>query len=200
MYGFPKTVKGRRNRISTYEAALRKEKQTYGAMNDGAGKRYVLTWLYFVVDDLDGGKAHLQWFDIEFDDDVGEPFHKLSGALIRHRLGDEQGARYMLADLMLTNLYIIPYLLSEEAPKDTGWQGSSDAYESYITEMPEEILTAITGEDREWMRQLHDSLDFCRFRKRHIEIHRELENTREFEKRRPLTQEARSLLDELKGS
>ena len=200
MYRFPKTEQARRNRISNYKAAMRKEKRTYGAIDDGAGKRYILTWLYFVLGDLKGGKTYLRWYDKEFEDDVGEPIHKLCGALILHRIGEEQRAKYMLADLMLSNLYIIPYLLSEEAPEDTGWQSSSDADQNYIMEIPEEILSAITDENRGWIKQLNDSLEFRRYRKRHIEIYRELEHTKGVERRSPLVREAGTLLNELKRS
>ena len=200
MYRFPKTEKARRARISSYKAAMRKEKRTYGAINDGAGKRYLLTWLYFVLGDLKGGKTYLRWYGKEFEDDVGEPIHTLCGALIVHRLNDEQRAKYMLADLMLSNLFMIPYLLSEEPPGDTGWRGSSDADQNYIEEIPDEIQNAITDEDRDWMKQLNDSFEFRRYRKRYIEIYRELEHTKEVEKRRSLVDEAGSLLDELKRS
>ena len=200
MYRFPKTEKARRNRISSYKAAMTKEKRTYGAIDDGAGKRYILTWLYFVLGDLKGGKTYLRWYGKEFADDVGEPIHKLCGALILHRLGEEQRATYMLADLMLSNLYMIPYLLGDEAPEDIGWQSSSDANQSYTKEIPKEILSAITDEDRIWMKQHHDSLEFRRYRNRHIEIYRELENTTGVERRSPLVREAGTLLDELKRS
>lgn len=179
---------------------MRREKRTYGAISDGSGKRYLLTWLYFVLGDLKGGKTHLRWYEREFEDDVGEPIHKLCGALMLHRLGEAQRAKYMLADLMLSNLYMIPYLLNEAGPEDTGWRSSNDAERDYTAEIPEEILGAIADEDRNWMKRLNDSLEFRRYRKRHIEIYRELEHTKDVEKRRPLVREAGTLLDELKQS
>jgi len=48
------------------------------------------------------------------------------------------------------------------------------------------------------MRQNYDSLEFRRYRKRHIEIYKELEKTEGVEKRSPLVREARHLLDKLK--
>lgn len=179
---------------------MRKEKRTFGSISDGSGKRYLLIWLYFVLGDLKGGKAYLRWYEKEFEGDIGEPVHKLCGALILHRLGDEKMAKYMLADLMLSNLYMIPYVLGEAAPADIGWQPSNYAEQDYTGEIPTEILSAITDEDRHWVKELHDSLAFRRYRKRHIEIHRELEHAKGVERRRPLVREASALLNDLKKS
>ena len=200
MYRFPKTEKALRTRITSYKAAMRKEKRTYGAISDGAGKRYLLTWLYFVLGDLKAGKTYLRWYEKEFEDDVGEPIHEICGALILHRLGDEQRAKYMLASLMLSNLYMIPHLLGEAPPEDTGWRSSNRAGRDYVGTIPAEILSAITDDDRAWLKRLHDSLEFRRYRKRHIEIYRELEHTKGVEKRSPLVRAAGALLDELKQS
>ena len=104
----------------------------------------------------------------------------------------------MLAELMLSNLYVIPHLLGQPPPADTGWASSNFATEEYIDEIPHEVLAAITEDDRKWMGYLHNSMEFRRYRKRHIEIFRQLERTREVEKRIPLVREAEALLDELR--
>jgi hypothetical protein len=61
-----------------------------------------------------------------------------------------------------------------------------------------EILDAITGEEKQWIKELYESMEFNRYRKHYIEIHQKLENTHRVEMRRPLIREAYGLLMELK--
>ena len=200
MVRFPKTEKGLRSRISSYRAAMQKEQRTYGAINDGSGNRYVLFWLHFLLDDVKAAKTYFRWYEKQFDDDVGEPVQKLCWSLSVHRMGDEKKAKYLLADLMLSNLYFIPRVLGTQIDRQDIWHASNDAEQDYADDIPIEILNAVTDAERSWIAEMHDSLEFRRYRKRHVEIYRELANTRSIEKRRPLVREAGALLDELKKS
>ena len=158
MYKFPKTERGLRSRIASYKASMQKERRTFGAIDDSYGKRYIIFWLYFVLNDLKGG------------------------------------------DLMLMNLFLIPKLIGEKANVPYQKYGSNRADESYANEIPEEIAGAISKEESAWMKELYDSTEFHRYRKRYLEISQELENTHGVEKRSPLVREASNLLNELKES
>jgi hypothetical protein len=198
MYKFPKTDRGLRSRIAAYKKAMQQERRTFGCISDGYGKRYLTFWLYFVLGDLKEANTYIRWYERNFEDDVGEPIHKLCCALILHRIGKHEKAKYFLANLMLLNLYVIPLTISEKVD-DYGIRfGSNYADLDYAEEIPSEILNAITSEEREWMRDLYNSLEFRRYRKRYIEIYSALENTHGVEKRSPLVREAGELLDELK--
>jgi hypothetical protein len=198
MYRFPKTEKGLRSRIASYRAAMQKERRAYGAISDGSGTRYVLFWLHFLLNDLKAAKTYFRWYEKQFDDDVGEPIQKLCWAVSLYRMDDEKKAKYVLADLMLSNIYFIPSVIGLEIERQDMWHASSDANRDYADEIPVEILNAVTATERAWIAELHDSLEFRRYRKRHIEIYRELANTRDVEKRIPLVRAAGALLDELK--
>jgi hypothetical protein len=179
---------------------MQKERRTYGAISDGYGKRYLIFWLYFVLGDLKGAGAYIRWYEKTFEDDIGEPVQKLCCALLLHRLGKDQKAKYVLADLMLANLYLIPKVIGEEAKIPRIRYGSNYSEEEYANEVPFEVLGAITDEEKEWMKGLYESMEFHRYRKRYIEINQELENTHGVEKRSPLVREANGLLNELKES
>ena len=60
MMDFPDTEKKLRSRISSYKSALNKEKKTFGHINDGAGKRYLLFALFFVLNDLKKSEQYFQ--------------------------------------------------------------------------------------------------------------------------------------------
>ncbi|MFT4562913.1 MAG: hypothetical protein ACI9BW_002664 [Gammaproteobacteria bacterium] len=179
---------------------MQKERRTYGSISDGYGKRYLIFWLYFVLGDLKGSGAYIRWYEKTFEDDIGEPVHKLCCALLLRRLGKNQKAKYVLADLMLTNLYIIPKVLGEKAIIPRVRYGSNYSEEEYANEIPVEVLGSITDAEKEWMKELYESIEFHRYRKRYIEINQKLENTHGVEKRRPLVREASGLLNELKES
>jgi len=49
MYDFPQDPKKIRVRIRRYERALRHEQVSYGSINDGGGKRYLLGPLYLLM-------------------------------------------------------------------------------------------------------------------------------------------------------
>ena len=63
---FPDTDKKLKSTISRYKSALNKEKKTHGHINDGAGKRYLLFALYFVLNDLKKSEGYFQWYKNSF--------------------------------------------------------------------------------------------------------------------------------------
>ena len=146
------------------------------------------------------GSPGFVWYEKTFEDDIGEPIHKLCCSLILRRLGKDQKAKYVLADLMLANLYIIPKIIEENAKVPRVRYGSNYSEEQYANELPVEILGAISEEEKIWMKEHYDSMEFHRYRKRYVEIHQKLENTHGVKKRSPLVRESYRLLDELKKS
>lgn len=195
MFNFPDTEKKLKSRISSYKSALNKEKKIHGCIHDGSGKRYGLFGLSFVLGDLKGSEAYFRWYAEEFPDDIGEPTQKLCWAISLHRMERDDEARHMLANLMLTNLYLIPRLLGQDVAEYDIWHSSNYEFIDYFDYIPKEILDCITEPERLWVQELYDSLAFRRIRKRYIEIYRELDKTRDVEARRALLDEARSLLN-----
>ncbi len=193
----PNTEKKLKARISSYQSVLKSEKKRFGQIDDGGGKRYVLFALYFVLNDLKKSALYFDWFKQEFPDDSGEPIQKLCWAISLRRMGRDKEARRMLADLMLSNLYMIPQIAGESIREYDMWHSSNFGFIDYVRYTPEEVLATIQQDEIEWMKTLYDSFEFCRIRKRYIEIYHKLLHTREVEARRPLVKEACSLLDNL---
>ena len=197
MFNFPETEKQLKNKISSYKSALNKEKKIHGFINDGSGKRYLLFYLYFVLDDLKKSNDYFEWYASEFSDDVGEPIQKLCWALSLQRMGKTREAKLKLADLMLSNLYIIPQIIGRKIKPYDIWHSSSDSYIDYIDYLPQKIKKSIQKNEIEWMKTLYDSSEFSRIRKRYIEIFHELQNVKDIESRRVLLDESYSLLNHL---
>jgi hypothetical protein len=198
MFAFPKTEKGIRSRIASYKASMQRERRLHGFISDDYGKRYLVVWLYFVLGDLKGATAYLRWYERTFSDDIGEPIQKLCAAILLHRSGKQQKAKYYLADLMLSNLYAIPKVLGDECePYKVGCSSNFEEPE-YAEEIPSEIVSAITEEDRAWIRELHESFEFRRYKKQFIELRRELDRTHGVENRSPLVDQLGSILNGLK--
>ncbi|RLU03694.1 MAG: hypothetical protein D9N11_02905 [Ketobacter sp.] len=198
MYRFPKTERGLRSRIASYREAMKREKRAIGFIDDGSGIRYVVYWLLLVLGDLKEARSYIAWYEKNFPDDMGEPIQKLCKSVLLHRMGKESKARHALADLMLSNLYLIPKLIGSDVQSLSVKLPSSFEDREYIEEIPARIIESITNDEVDWMRSNYDSMEFRRYRKRHIEIYEELAVTSSVEKRTPLVKEARRILDQLK--
>ena len=194
----PDTEKKIRQRISSYRSAINKEKKQHHYISDGAGKRYVLFCLYYLLGDDKQSEQYFSWYEEEFSDDVGEPIQFLCWTLILCRMGKEDEAKYKLAQLMLSNLYFIPRLLGQEVEKYDMWHSSSDAHIDYFDHLPPEVFEKITTGEKEWISNHYDSFDFTRIRKRYIKIFQSLQHTKKPEERKALLSESYELLVSLK--
>lgn len=197
MFSFPATEQKIKARISSYRSALNAEKKCFGVISDGAGKRYLLFNLYFVLNDLKKSALYFDWYKREFPEDSGEPIQKLCWAVSLHRMGKGAEARYMLASLMLSNLYMIPRIIDEDIQEYDIWHASNLTYLDYVQYVPKRVLESIQPDDIEWMKTLYESFEFRRIRKRYIEIYHDLLHLHDVQTRRPLVTEAYTLLDSL---
>ncbi len=197
MFEFPDTEKKLKLMISRYRSALNQEKKSHGNINDGNGNRYVLFWLYFVLGDLNKSREYFEWYKKEFSDDTGDPIQKLCWALILHRMKNDNEARIMLADLMLSNLYLIPKIIGIDVQKYDMWHSSNLEDIDYVEEIPAEVIERLNESEIQWMNVLYQSVEFLRIRERYIEIFKKLQHTKEIEKRRKLLNESYALLNSL---
>jgi len=199
---FPETDKKIRQRISSYKSAMNKEKKTHGSIHDGSGKRYLIFWFYFVLNDLKKAADYYDWYSTHFPEDVGEPCQKICWATLLFRMGEKEEAKFQLADAMLSNLYMIPFLLEPEAehpPIDTQ-QSLPWTDQEYLEEIPETVIKAFTPEDLNWIKSCYNSSIFQTIRNRHVEIFNEIKNIDSTEERMALLEEDHSLLDMLDDS
>ena len=192
---FPKEKKKIIERISRYERALKAEKRKFDSYDDGYGKRYLLGPLYLLADDFEGAIKHYKWFEKNFDDDCGEPIHRLCWVLALYRNEKIEEARKALMKVMLINLYIIPQLIGLEQKRIKGWYGSNWEWKEYLEEIPQEIWKLWKTEEISWVKGLYFSDPFTKLRNRYIEINEQLENEPVGKRRSKLVDEESRLRD-----
>ncbi len=176
---FPKDSKKIRELIKRYEQGLRAEYKKYQAYDDGGGKRYLIGPLYLLAGDHAGALKSFAWFENEFPDDSGEPFHWLSWAFAWYRSGDLPAATQKLRQAMFSNLYLIPYLLGIDQPVLDIWHGSNLEEEDYVKDYaPPELIELWDQPAREWAAATYRSPEFEHVRARYIEIGTALQKER----------------------
>jgi hypothetical protein len=179
--------------IARYRRLLNKEWKDHNFISDGAGKRFMIGPLYLRIDDTKGAMAHYKWFEKMFDDDSGEPFHRMGWSLTLHRHGDDPGAERMLLITMLTNLYLFPILFGEKPESYECGFGSNWTELDYITGAPEWMLKLWSSEEIEWAKGMYYSDQAVKIRERYITIHQFLELERPGKKRSELVMEVSKL-------
>lgn len=83
-----------RIRLRSYAPTPRREKETFGAYHDGAGKGYLLGPLDLLLVELDGALEAFRRFDRDFPDDRGDPGHIPCWTLAPVGAGDERDATF----------------------------------------------------------------------------------------------------------
>lgn len=190
MAPFPAELKKIKARIARYERSLRQEYETYGTIDDGAGKRYLLGPLYLLAGDVAGAVKSYTWFDRTFPDDIGEPFFYLCWTLALYRAGDLAGAAQKLRQTMLANLYLIPHLLGQDEGPLGIWHGSNYETPEYLQAGPSELWALWDEPAIQWARETYESPEFQQVRARYIEIERQLKDEPSGPKRSQLVAEA----------
>jgi hypothetical protein len=173
---FPKEPKKIRARITRYERELRKEREKFGYISDGYGKRYLLGPLYLLMRDVSGAVKSFDWFEQTFPDDVGEPVHFLCWTLALYRSGDMAQAAQRLRQTMLSNLYLIPHLLGREQDKLDIWHSTNYEQKEFLEYVPPEIWALWDSPALQWVETVYDSPEFRQIHAQYIEIREQLKS------------------------
>lgn len=190
---FPTDPKHIRSRIRSYERALKKEYDLYGAYDDSAGKRYRLGSLYLLLNDIEGALKHYIWFEKSFGDDIGDPLDLLTWTLVLYRAGDLEAALRKLRQTMHSNLYLIPHILQIEQPELDISHLSNLETREYLGYIPDELVRLWDKEALDWLRASYHQAEIQAVRERYIAIQRQLKHEPIGETRSRLVREAFAL-------
>lgn len=171
-----------RDRANRASRGLLKEKEDYGYINDGSGKRYRAAIYYVLAGENDKALEFYSWFEDEFPDDIGEPVFDLYWALAENRAGHEKEASYRLLIAMISNIYMLPYVFEEPANILDIWHHSNRAAPDYLYEI-EELLDEPSEEERQWMKTKFMSQPFVDLRNGYVDTYHALKNENDFQKR-----------------
>ncbi len=192
----PQDQKKLRSLVKRYERELKNEQKTKGSINDSSGKRYLIGPYYMILGSLEEALNAFQWFQDNFEDDYGEPFHQLCWALALFYAGEEGAAADRLKNAMLLNLYQIPYILGEHQDEYDIWLATDLDTKGYLAEIPDEYLELWDEKALYWAEELYYSDRFVHIRSRYIEIYHQLKTEPVGEKRSRLVNEAFRLREE----
>jgi hypothetical protein len=179
-----------RARIRRYERALRREQASYGFINDGGGKRYLLGPLYLLLGDTAGALQSFVWFTQTFPDDCGDPVQYLCWTLALYRAGDLEHAAAKLRQTMLSNLYLLPRLLSLPQDPIDMWYPSNLTEKAYSDSVPDELLALWDPAALQWAHTVYQRAPIQRVRRRYIAIYHQLKTEPPGPKRSRLVNEA----------
>jgi len=188
MYHFPTDPKIIKQRIRRYERSLRKDDPMHG-LRDGYGKRFLLGPLYLMLGNVQDTLDHYKWYQNTYPDDSGYALNFLCWAIALYRHGDFEEAEKKVINTMLSNIFLIPYILEREIPSLDSWEDRCYNELMEIEYFPHEILNFITCAEMEWIRALHNSSKITTIREKYIEIDDQLENLPRGEKRTKLCHE-----------
>ena len=193
MYSFPSDSKKLSATIKRYEKSLQQEIKKYGFIDDGMGKRYLLGPMYLLKGDLEGALKSFNWFEKEFNDDIGEPGHLLCWTLALYKSGDIDRATRKLVHTMLMNLYVFPHLFGQECKPFDMWHSSTYSEQGYVQLIPSELFGLWDKEAKDWAKRLYESEGMKKIRNRYIEIFKQLKSEPVGPKRSQLVKEASTL-------
>lgn len=168
-----------RDRANRARRALLKEKEKFGSISDGSGKRYLVCVYFMMSGAPEKAFDFIEWFEQEFPDDMGEPAFFLYAALACHHMGYQKKARSYLLNAMLSNIYMLPFLFSQPLSRQDIWHSSSYDLPEYIDEI-EDLLEAPTSEERKWLKAQFDSEIFTSARKKYVDTFRALDHVDDF--------------------
>ena len=121
MYHFPTDPKKIKQRIRRYERSLRKDDPMRG-LRDGYGKRFLLGPLYLMLGNVQDTLDHYKWYQNTYPDDSGYALNFLCWAIALYRHGDFEEAEKKVINTMLSNIFLIPYILEREIPSLDSWE------------------------------------------------------------------------------
>lgn len=190
---FPSDKKKIKGRISRYERDLRMEYEKFHFIRDGHGKRYLLGSMYLLIGDVEGALSSFRWFEENFPNDMGEPFHYLSWTLAFYRSGNLLRAKEKLLQTVISNIHIIPILLGTPQEKLNIYYSSNAEEPEYVLEEMPELFDLWDKEALDWLKETYESKAIQQPRTRYIEIYKELLDVRPGPLRMQLIKEANEL-------
>lgn len=180
-YVIPDLRKRFRARANGAMRKLRKEEAS-GYIRDGSGNRYRVGVYFLLAGDLERAAEAFDWFEGKFEDDVGEPLFFLYGALTAYRRGDLTNARSRLANAMLSNIFLLPFLWGDRIDTSGMWLSSNWEEEGYIATV-REFLDEPTPEERQWIASEWNSAPFVTLREGYISTFRALDKESDYLRR-----------------
>lgn len=171
-----------RDRANRAARELKKEKSAFGYINDGVGRRYRVGVYFLLSGELKKSAEAFDWFYEEFPDDIGEPAFNLYSALAAYRCGEMGKARARLLKTMLSNMFLLPYLVGQKFEALGVWHSSNRHQENYLEEI-EDFLHEPSNEELRWIEAELSTPSFTALRNGYIATFTALNEEQDISKR-----------------
>ena len=181
-----------RDRATRAVREFEKERSKYGVVDDGAGRRYRIGVYFLLAGELKRAADAFDWFYREFPDDMGEPVFFLYSALAAYRSGEMDKAHSRLLEAMLSNIFLLPFLVGKKIEVTGVWLSSNREHASHLAEI-DEYLQEPSLEERDWIAQALETDAFVTLRDGYIETFSALSGERDLAKRRRILDRWRDL-------
>jgi len=148
MTSWPTTPQAIKARIVSYRRILRAEFAADPYSRDGYGKRYWLFPLYFLLRKDDEARSYLDWYRVNFPNDIGEVSSFVCWALILHRLGHEDEAIYRFIQAVDENLPAVAKVVGDYH----GPYGMRGEEVLHFHDLDAQLISAMTADEQAWLR------------------------------------------------
>jgi hypothetical protein len=175
--------KNHRDRAVRLKRALLAEKRKFGGIDDGHGKRYLISPLFVLAGALDEALAFYKWYERNCADDSGDPLHYLFWSLALYRTGAIDRAANKLLETMVQNVYLLPALVGLAAPTHELWHSSNLEMPEYAASIPPDLRPALSTEECSWIKEQLESFRFRRVLDEYVSTYRALKDERDVGKR-----------------
>ena len=190
---FPTDIKKIKERIKSYERALKKEYSIHNSYDDGYGKRYLLGPMYLLADDYKGAVKSYEWYEHEFPDDVGEPFQYACWVLALYKVGDFEKATKKMYQTIFVNIYLIPFIIGIKRQIEFVRFSTNYQDQEYIESMPDELLRLWDDDVKKWATSIYNSEQYQVIEKDYLSLTLKLDIESDTTQRGMLIKEIRKL-------
>ena len=102
----PRQIENIKKEIRSIRATLVAEKRKFGCFDDSRGLRYVPPRLFIKIQDYKGGLTYLNWFEKNFNDDIGMPDFLFEWLIILFKTNNLKKAERKAFKTYFSNTYL----------------------------------------------------------------------------------------------
>jgi len=165
-----------------YQKQLEKDK------NDSRGYRYRIGVLFYLSGEINDATNHYKSLKRVYRNDIGEPISELFWALTLRECGHKDEARQRLYSAMISNMYMLPLIMSEPISHLNIEHSTSNSYREYL-DMENEFIKHFPADALTWITETYYSSEARILREKYINRNARLAATRDFSARRNITLE-----------
>lgn len=164
-------------KIDKYKKALAADKKYWGGFyHDGQGIRYLIPEQYLKIKDYNGALRYFNWFDKNFEDDIGFPFFLFEWTFTLFKCGKLVEAEKKAHRTFFSNTYLFDKFLDREPLQVDKNESSSWEFESLVQHFTYTNKDAEFIEFGEWIEAVLQSRTFLDKANEFIELERQLKD------------------------